>query len=772
MDKKNFRWWDLPSAILLIIVLEVVAFRLRITGWTPNLVIVEALVFASTILGLALGYSTFRAWIVWIFGLVFTLFFIPLEFGWLMESFNPEWWDKLNDLYARLYFSVFDFIHNKPVQDPLLFLTVMAIFFWMVGILAGYQLTRHGKPWGPLIISGLGLLIIDFYTPYIENRDRYSAIFVFLTLFLIARNYLLRSRREWAEKGATVDPEIGFNMGRTVAISGLVLILVAWNIPLLVQALTPSTEIQKSLAQQWEILREKLQNGVAGLTSPAVATSDYFGNSLALGAGGARDEEIVFTVKISGDIPTGIRFYWKAHSYDQYNGSWISVIDSTQSINANKWPFLYPDWQGRKVVDFTFSAATASIRNLYLPAFPLSIGHGADVIGKVEPDGTFDLVGLMANPILKSGETFQARSWVTAPTIFQLQNASKKFTSNVTNTYLQLPDGFSPRVKNLAVDITRNLSTQYDKVEAVTNWLRKNITYKETVAPPPEGVDPIVWFLFDYKKGFCNYYASAEVLMLRSLGIPARLAVGYAEGGFNQDTNTFTVRRRDSHAWPEVYFEGFGWVEFEPTTSQPLKDFPGVVSNDTTLAPVSTPSLPGDGQLGLPRNEDLGNINPIPKSSQDFPAWWLFLPLVLVVGLVAILVWLQNRGSIKILKYPLPVVLERNFKKRGWLVPGWLKQWARLAELSPIERLYTRMSWTLPLIGQKTNPSHTPAERLDCLAKAMPEAKGSILEFLTEYQRAEYSPYPFDIEIARKANAVVWSTAVRTFIRRLRRSSQ
>jgi hypothetical protein len=82
------------------------------------------------------------------------------------------------------------------------------------------------------------------------------------------------------------------------------------------------------------------------------------------------------------------------------------------------------------------------------------------------------------------------------------------------------------------------------------------------------------------------------------------------------------------------------------------------------------------------------------------------------------------------------------------------------------------MSWTLPLIGQKTDPSHTPAERLDCLAKAMPEARGSILEFLTEYQRAEYSPYPFDIEIARKANAVVWSMAMRTFIRRLRRSSQ
>ena len=768
MDKKVFRWWDFPSALLLLTALEVTAFRLRITEWNPDLAIVQTLTFLSAILGLALGYSTFRAWIVRLFGTVFTLFFIPLVLGMQMESSTPEWIDRLNNLYARLYFSIFDLIRSKPVQDPLLFLASMALVFWIISLLAGYQLTRHGKPWGPLIVSGLALLIIDFYAALSENRDRYSAIFVFLMLVLIARLYLLRSRREWIEKGATVDPEIGANMGKTVAIFGLVLVLVVWNIPIS-PSLTLGTDLQKSLASQWETWREKLQNLTASLTSPATATSDFFGNSLVLGAGGPRDEEVVFTVKIASDIPTGIRFYWKAHSYDQYNGAWLSTIDTTKTISADQWPFLYPDWQGRKIIELTFSATTNGIRNLYLPAFPLSIGHGADVIGQIGADGTLDLAGVMANPILKTGETFQARSWVTAPTIFQLQNASTDIPPNVANTYLQLPADFSSRVRELASQITAGKATEFDKVDAVTNWLRDNITYQDTVQPPPDNVDPIEWFLFTYKKGFCNYYATAEVLMLRSLGIPARMAVGYAEGGFDADTNTFTIRRRDSHAWPEVYFNGYGWVEFEPTTSQPPKSFSGLASNDTAVSPAKTPAIPGDGQAGLPRMGDLGPINSGNSTSRGFTVWWLALPLVLVIGLVVFLAWLQSRGRIRILKQPIPILLERNIEKRGWAVPVWVKQWARLEELSPIERMYTRLGWTLPLLGHQADPGHTPAERLDQLTKVLPDARQPLQDFLVEYQRAEYSPYPYDIEKARKASQAVWLTATRAFFRRLRR---
>ena len=75
-------------------------------------------------------------------------------------------------------------------------------------------------------------------------------------------------------------------------------------------------------------------------------------------------------------------------------------------------------------------------------------------------------------------------------------------------------------------------------------------------------------YSFDLKQGFCNYYASIEVLMLRSVGVPARMAVGFAEGGFDNEANVYIVRSLDSHAWPEVYFPEIGWIEFEPTGNQ------------------------------------------------------------------------------------------------------------------------------------------------------------------------------------------------------------
>ena len=88
------------------------------------------------------------------------------------------------------------------------------------------------------------------------------------------------------------------------------------------------------------------------------------------------------------------------------------------------------------------------------------------------------------------------------------------------------------------------------------------------IPPTPQGVDPIDVFLFSDRQGFCNHFATAEVLLLRSIGIPARLAIGFAEGEYDEISDLYVVRIKDTHAWPEVYFADYGWVIFEPTTNQ------------------------------------------------------------------------------------------------------------------------------------------------------------------------------------------------------------
>jgi hypothetical protein len=772
MEKNTPRWLDFLSAGLLLTALGTVAMRLRATEWTPNLGLIELLTFLGGVIGLVLGYSRFSGGWARLMGLLYTLAVVPMQIALVFENGPGEWWGRANNLYSRLYYSVYDLFRNKPVQDPLLFVVIMAIFFWTIAILAGYQLTRHAKPWAPIVVAGLGLLIVDFYTPYVDFRDRYSGVFVFIILFLIARLYYLHSRREWNEKGWSVDPAIGFDMGRSVAVSGLILVMVAWNIPSMVDALTPGTEVQRQLANQWETFRDRIQNAVAGLQSKAVATNDFFGSALNLGVGGYRDNEKVFSVDLTQEPPPGVRFYWRARGYDTYTGSqWSTTQDKITSIGANEWPIQYPDWKGRINVDLTFHSLQNSMRNFYLPAFPLSISKPADVIARVNPDKSMEFVGALSNPAIRSGEQFTAKVWISQPTVKDLRAASTQYAAAVKQTYLQLPDNFNRRIRSLATQITAGQQTQYDRVMTITTWLRKNITYQTTIENVPTGRDPIEWFLFDYKKGFCNYYASAEVLMLRSIGIPARLAVGYAEGDYDEAKNSFTVLRRDSHAWPEVYFEGYGWIEFEPTAALPetimLESAPVVVPSGRPTPDLAL-TLAADQPDGPERQPAKGQ-SPI-ISDQTPPAILVIVSGGAVLVLLALFFWLRRGGRIVLFRAPVPVMIESTLEKRGWMIPDWLKQWARLSELSPIERMYYRMGWNLPLLGRKSISNQTPSERLQELSIALPEAAVPISEFLLEYQLAEYSPVPYDLARARLASQKIWRITLRALFHRIVKS--
>jgi hypothetical protein len=155
-----------------------------------------------------------------------------------------------------------------------------------------------------------------------------------------------------------------------------------------------------------------------------------------------------------------------------------------------------------------------------------------------------------------------------------------------TERYLQLPDDLPRRVHDLAQEVTAGLDNDYDRAAAIEAFLRE-YEYNEQIREPPAGVDRVDYFLFDMREGYCNYYASSMVVMARSVGIPARLAAGYARGDWEQDASAYRVRQHHSHAWVEVFLPRFGWIEFEPTANesiivrprpasdaQPIRDFP------------------------------------------------------------------------------------------------------------------------------------------------------------------------------------------------------
>ena len=131
---------------------------------------------------------------------------------------------------------------------------------------------------------------------------------------------------------------------------------------------------------------------------------------------------------------------------------------------------------------------------------------------------------------------------------------------------------------------------------AVQTWLQANTRYNLDAPAPPPGADAVDNFLFVSRKGFCEQIGSSLVVMLRSLGVPARLAVGYAPGERNPFTGLYEVRASDAHAWAEVWFPGVGWQSFDPTAEVPLAGEQGrraAGAGLTSFVAARLPSLPG-----------------------------------------------------------------------------------------------------------------------------------------------------------------------------------
>ena len=132
--------------------------------------------------------------------------------------------------------------------------------------------------------------------------------------------------------------------------------------------------------------------------------------------------------------------------------------------------------------------------------------------------------------------------------------------------YLQLDEKITPRTRALAAEITRGLATNYDKAIAIQDWLKKNTSYTLELADP-KGQEPVDFFLFDRKKGHCEYFASAFAILARASAIPVRQVNGFLGGEWNEYQGYVAVRAGDAHSWDEVYFPGTGWVTFDPTPS-------------------------------------------------------------------------------------------------------------------------------------------------------------------------------------------------------------
>lgn len=144
-----------------------------------------------------------------------------------------------------------------------------------------------------------------------------------------------------------------------------------------------------------------------------------------------------------------------------------------------------------------------------------------------------------------------------------LRAVPAEYSEEIKQTYLQLP-ALDPRIPALAQELTKDAATPYDKAAAIEQHLRTRFGYTLDM-PDTRGKDPLAYFLFTGRAGHCEYFAAAMAVMLRSLGVASRQVNGFLPGEYNDIAEDYIVRGSDAHSWVEVYFPGYGWIEFDPT---------------------------------------------------------------------------------------------------------------------------------------------------------------------------------------------------------------
>jgi transglutaminase-like putative cysteine protease len=300
-----------------------------------------------------------------------------------------------------------------------------------------------------------------------------------------------------------------------------------------------------------------------------------------LSGGFATSEKIVMTIK-TGELPPVVienvttnapRYYWRSVVYDQYvSAGWVTSPAPPQSFGPNtplvpgvlnKYRALHLNVRMDQPEGRLFWSGLLNSADV-----PFTVDWRLRPQSELFPDQSALLQADMFTA-LSDATTYKVDSFIPTHTIEDLRSASAEYPEEIHDRYLQLPPDLPARVQELAQKITLDETNPYDKAMAIERYLRANYPYDLEIPAPPQDQDVADYFLFDLKRGYCDYYATAMVVLARSSGIPARFVSGYAPGEYDAPNAQYVVRELNAHSWVEVYFPEIGWVEFEPTAAQP-----------------------------------------------------------------------------------------------------------------------------------------------------------------------------------------------------------
>jgi len=367
------RWWDIIAAILVIAALSIAADRLVATEWTNHLDITQSLAFFGVIIGLLLGKSRFSRRFSIFLATIYGLFLITWRFGVTIQA-DLLWSERISILTNRCGVVIYQIFHREAVQDSILFILGMCALFWILGVSAGFVLTRSGNAWQAVFPGGITIITIHIFDQYVSSRAWYLAAYLFFALILVARMAFLKLQRKWQQNQTAIPPHISTDIIRFTVYITLGALLLAWTIPTAANALPAMQRAWEPVRSAWYEARDEFDFAFVSLHSSVAFVSEYYGISTSLGRGTPLSDALVFTAQAPTNLPLSTRLYWRGRVYDQYeNGNWISTIQETTRFDYEEDDLPTPKLSGRWLGTFRITTSS-QMSILFTPPQPLFRG--------------------------------------------------------------------------------------------------------------------------------------------------------------------------------------------------------------------------------------------------------------------------------------------------------------------------------------------------------------------------------------------------------------
>lgn len=513
-----------------------------------------------------LGVVLLISWAVpWVWARLTLSFLFTAIWFYVQQSGGTPWGDWWGTLWERLMESLEMMKEMRFIElDATLRTGFFFLFLLLLSLLLYEEVVEKGRALPFLLLSFVWVGVLDTFFLYDGSLP---AVKLFVYTFLILAIQALRKNALFFSTGRS-----GRDLFRW-SILLLTLLVTFSSIGFLAPKAAPSWPDPVSFLQT---LKESSPGGAGGMQ-----VTGYSRDDSRLGGGFMQNEAVAFTATVDGESYPA--HYWRGESKDTYTGfGWENALpERKESIPDGTIGFQFFDPRQLPVKEVQENVVLERQNStlLFTSGQTTSVYPTAQLKGKRTSLGVIldlNTLAVTTNVPFRRYESISMLPVIDEKRLIEISDRLAKGEipyPDFTKPYLSLPEGLPQRVKDLAAKVVGDQTNAYKKVKAIERFLRWGNIYRyetQDVPYPAEGQDFVDQFLFETKRGYCDHFSTSMVVMLRSQGIPARWAKGYAFGQLQRNEQgklEVTVREKDAHSWVEVYFPEVGWIPFEATAS-------------------------------------------------------------------------------------------------------------------------------------------------------------------------------------------------------------